>query len=92
MTMFLHSLGIFASVLISVLEFAMLGRALISLLGLDEENKLAVFLFTLTEPIILPIRNLLYRLNWFQDFPLDMAFFFTAILLSVIGTLFRFLM
>lgn len=77
----------FVQVLLFGLETAMLLRAILSWFPIDEENWFVRLLYCLTEPVIMPIRALLERLGWFQDFPLDMSFFFTYILLSIVSML-----
>lgn len=72
-----------ARALIFGLEIAMLLRAVLSWLPLDEENRLVGWLYCITEPIIAPVRALFDKMGWFSDLPLDMPFFFTYILLSV---------
>ncbi len=42
------------------------------------------FLFGVTEPFIVPVRALCDRFGWFEGLPIDMPFFLTFILLSVL--------
>ena len=74
-------------VLLLGLEIAMLLRAILSWFPVDEENRLVSLLYCITEPLILPVRALLEKLGWFQNFPMDMSFFFTYILLSLVSML-----
>ena len=83
----------FAYILISTvdailmaLQIAMFIRAILSWIPGLEENKFSNFLYTVTEPVIMPIRALFDRMGWFQNSPLDAAFFVTYILLAVIST------
>ena len=71
-------------VLLIALQLLMLGRAILSWLPLEEENPVENFLFTLTEPVIAPVRALIDRFGWFEGLPIDMSFFITFILLSVL--------
>ncbi len=73
--------------LLSVLDFAMLGRAILSWIDPMEEGALSSFLYTVTEPIILPFRKLFEKLNWFVGSPLDMPFFFAMISIIILQTL-----
>lgn len=68
---------------LSVLQLAMLIRAIMSWFPL-ESNAFENFLYTITEPIILPVRRLFIYFNWFQNLPIDMSFFVTYLLLSVL--------
>ena len=74
-------------VIIDVLDLAMLLRAILSWIMRGEENGFTAFLYALTEPVIHPIRQLFYKLNWFQETPLDMPFLFAVLLLMVARTL-----
>jgi len=52
----------------------------------DEDNKLAQFLFVVTEPFVYPIRQLLNKIELFSNMPIDMSFMFVMIILIVITT------
>ncbi len=70
-----------------VLELLMLGRALISWLPLPEDSPVENFLYSVTEPVIMPVRSLCERFGWFENLPIDMPFFITFILLSVLSAI-----
>lgn len=74
-----------AVLFVDVISIAMLVRAVLSWLFVDGQSKLGAFLYVVTEPIILPIRALCERFGWFRGTPLDMPFFITAILLTVLS-------
>ena len=74
-------------VLLLGLEIAMLLRAILSWFPINEENAFSNLLYCITEPVIMPVRALLEKLGWFQDLPLDMSFFFTYILISIVSML-----
>jgi uncharacterized protein YggT (Ycf19 family) len=69
--------------ILSVFQLAMLIRAIMSWFPGDS-NKFEVFLYAITEPLILPVRKLFERLNWFQELPIDVSFFVTYLLLSIV--------
>ena len=50
--------------ILSVFQLAMLIRAIMSWFPGDS-NKFEIFLYAITEPLILPVRKLFERLNWF---------------------------
>ena len=54
---------------VSGLQLAMLGRAILSWIPLDEDNPVENFLYGVTEPVIYPIRVLFNKMNWFVGFP-----------------------
>ncbi len=70
--------------IIIVLEMMMLGRAVVSWLPIDEDNPIVNFLYTVTEPVIMPVRTVINYFGWFESFPIDMAFMITFILLSIL--------
>lgn len=70
--------------LISVLQVMMLVRAIMSWFPIDEDGAFFRFINGCTEPVIAPVRTLLEKLNFFQNIPIDMSFFITFLLLSVI--------
>ncbi|MBE6637705.1 MAG: YggT family protein [Ruminococcaceae bacterium] len=85
MLIMLKMLLYFVFYLISAVEIAMLARALLSWIVPDDDSAPMRFLYAITEPFIAPIRALMYHFNIGMDGPLDIPFFVTVILLSVIG-------
>ena len=69
-------------ILLTTVQFAMLARAILSWFPID--NRFVDFLHAITEPFIIPVRMLFEKMNWFSGLPIDMSFFVTYILLSVI--------
>ena len=72
------------SFLLSALQFLMLARAILSWFPVSEDTVIVNFLYAVTEPVIMPVRALLERLGWFEGLPIDMSFFFTFMLLSIL--------
>lgn len=79
----LYFLKITASVLLNVIYFAMLARAILSWFDPMKEWGLSAFLHTLTEPVIMPVRALCEKMNWFEGVPIDIPFMITFILLGI---------
>lgn len=82
-------LYIFAKCISILLDFAMLCmmiRAVLPIFVDVEENRLYTFALIVTEPFIIPVRLIFYKLNIGQDSPIDWSFFATYIILSV-GTM-----
>ena len=71
------------SLFLDAVELAMFLRAVLSWFPI-EPNKFTNLLYAITEPFIYPIRYLFHRMNWFQDSPLDVPFFVTFLLISVL--------
>ena len=78
-------------IFISVLQFAMLARAVLSWIPLGGDGKLngflenlGSFLYCLTEPIIIPFRKLIDRFDSLRSFPLDIPFFVAFLVINMI--------
>lgn len=77
---------------ISVLQFAMLARAVLSWIPMIDGDgkmgefldKLASFLYFLTEPIIIPFRKLFDKFDSLRSFPLDIPFFVAFLVINMI--------
>ena len=86
MKFFLYLVINLCDAFLTVILLAMLARALMSFLFMGEENKFSLFLYSITEPFILPFRALFAKFGWFEGMPLDAAFFFSTVFLSIIQT------
>ena len=73
----------FLLVLLDVVQFALLIRAILSWFDPMQEWRLSQFLFLVTEPVILPLRRLCSRMHWFEGVPMDMPFMLTWMVLLV---------
>ena len=71
---------------IGALQMAMFARAILSWFP-GTFDKLEEFLYTVTEPFIEPVRQLLDRFEIGTGLPIDISFFITFILLSFIQSL-----
>ena len=74
----------FVNFLLIVLHFCMFGRAIMSWFNPDEENKLARFLYFVTEPIVSPVRRMITRLGLFSGLPIDISFLVAFLLIWII--------
>jgi len=72
------------SVMLDAVYIAMLARMILPFFVNPEENRLYALSLLITEPVIIPVRFLMVKLNIGQNSPVDWSFFVTAILLSVI--------
>lgn len=70
-------------IFLTAVQFAMLARAILSWFPMDS-NKFTDFLYTVTEPFIYPVRMLFQKMNWFSGLPIDMAFFVSYLLITVV--------
>ena len=65
------------------MQFLMFGRAITSWFSPDEDNKIARFLYVITEPFVYPIRKLLSKFDFFNNIPIDMSFMVAMVILIV---------
>jgi uncharacterized protein YggT (Ycf19 family) len=77
--------------LIDVVDVAFLLRAIFSWFDPERSWRFSTFLYLVTEPLIVPVRTLCYKKNWFQSTPLDVPFLITILLLSLLQTIIRIL-
>ncbi len=76
-----------AIILITVLELAMFARAIFSWFDQTGESGISTFLYTITEPVIFPVRSLCERMHWFEGLPIDIPFTITWLALMVLQIL-----
>ena len=77
--------------LINLLQIAMFLRAIFSWIDPMGEGKFSLFLFFITEPVILPVRKLFDSHHWFEDFPMDIPFIVVMLLLVLLEAVVSFL-
>ena len=81
----------FVVLFIKVLSYAMMIRAILSWFT-DGSGKFSQFLYVLTEPVIMPIRKLFAKMNWFQNSPIDFSFTFAFLALMIVEMILGFTM
>ena len=89
-------LEVFAStvvLLIDVLQFMMLIRAILSWFPPSGNGGGVIrnFIYTVTEFFIAPVRTFLDRFDWARRSPIDISFLVTILLLSFLSTFFSLL-
>ena len=62
----------------------MVATAIVSWIPTLRESKLGYFLYSCTEPVIRPVRELIYRIPGADNLPIDLSFLAVYILLSLI--------
>ena len=82
------------SIVFTILEFAILARVLISWLPVPKEHRLIQMLYTITEPILAPIRALIekssFGKNMMFDFSPIVAFLLIGIIRNIVLSLIGF--
>ena len=72
------------SLLLSAVSLCMLIRMLLSFFPALQESRVGIFVTVITEPFVIPVRTVLYRLGIGQDSPIDWAFSLTYILIYIL--------
>ena len=75
------------SLLLSIVSTAMFVRAICSFIPPVTETRFFTFLLVITEPVVMPARFLLYKLNIGQQLPIDLSFTIAYFLLIFIEML-----
>lgn len=60
-------------------------RMFMSIIPSDSPSKFELFIFSATEPLVLPVRSILMRSETFQSIPVDFSLIITLIILSVVN-------
>ena len=69
---------------LSAYEILLLVRAICSWSAYFRESRVYVFAFKLTEPILKPVRDLMFRIEFVRRCPLDLSFLVVVILVNLI--------
>jgi len=75
---------------VRVYELLLVARAISSWLPVDLSNPIVNFLFTVTEPLLAPIRNLLFKIPFFANCPLDFSMIVLFMIFEIIQTVLYF--
>lgn len=70
--------------LINVYEFILIARALVSWFPIDQGNPIISFLYTVTEPVLRPVRDLLMRIPALQSLPIDFSIIVVFFILGLV--------
>jgi uncharacterized protein YggT (Ycf19 family) len=71
-------------ILLGIVLGCMFLRAIFSFFPAFQERSWFVFICVITELFVAPVRQLLWRLNIGQQLPVDIAFFLTYVLLTLV--------
>lgn len=87
MTAFIYVVTKLVSVFLGAEQLLMMFRAVLSWLPVDEDSDISNFLFAMTEPVIYPVRMLFDRFEGLDEFPIDLSFIISFMLLSLVQIL-----
>lgn len=80
----LYVLSTTIHLMLNMVMIAMSVRVILSWFVNTEESKLFAITYVISEPIVVPVRFLFYKLNLFQQTPMDISFLVTYLLLWII--------
>ena len=72
------------SALLSVMQVAMLIRAILSWFPQAADSAFGDLIATVTEPVVAPIRALADRFGWFRNSPIDFSFMIAYLLIFLL--------
>ena len=70
--------------LLLVLEIMFFLRALMSFVMIGEDNAFTELLYSVTEPVIFPVRKLCERFGWFENVPMDIPFYISMLTVVIL--------
>lgn len=75
------------SLLLSILQLLLMIRAVLSWLPFDDSAPFVNFVTVVTEPFVFPVRQLLDRISFFSNLPIDLSLFVAYLLLIFVRAL-----
>ncbi len=84
--MLIDILQMFVGTLLRVYEVLFIVRAILSWFPMMQAGGLMNVLYSLTEPILAPIRSVLMRIPFLQNIPIDFSVLVAFLLIDVIRT------
>ncbi|MGN1014658.1 MAG: YggT family protein [Butyricicoccus sp.] len=75
--------------LIRLMEFLLVVRALVSWFPQVQQSQLGDFVYTVTEPLVRPCRELLSRIQALRSMPIDFSALMAFVILEVLENLLR---
>lgn len=79
------------SILLYAFDFLLLVRAICSWVPDFRNSKVYNLSFTLTEPILKPVRKLMWKFDWARRCPIDLSFLVVCILTTILDKLLAYL-
>jgi len=71
--------------ILRLFEILLFIRAILSWFPISRDNAVSRFLESATEPVLLPVRKLLYRIPALQNFPLDLSYIVVFLLIQLLS-------
>ena len=74
------------SLALYVFDLALLARAICSWIPSSRNSMIYRTCYTVTEPILSPVRNLLFRLEWVRRCRIDLSFIVVIVLVNILSS------
>ena len=72
------------ALILRAFEFALLVRAVMSWIMPGDANRFTEFVYGITEPVIAPVRRLLFRVDFCRRCPVDLSFLVVLMLVEIL--------
>lgn len=86
MELFIFIVKAIADGILMAVQIALIVRAVMSWFPFGD-NVISDIAYAVTEPLIIPVRRVLDRFEAVRNFPIDIAFFVTFMIVSILSTL-----
>ncbi len=84
----LRFLQIFMLRLIRVYELLLIARALLSWFPMLQDNRIVMFIYSITEPVLAPVRAALRKIPALYNIPLDFSILVVFLILDILRMMF----
>ncbi|MBE6708670.1 MAG: YggT family protein [Ruminococcaceae bacterium] len=88
MELFIELIRGVADGIVTLLQIAMLVRAVVSWFPGGEDSVIGFVAYTISEPVVIPVRKVLEKFESVRNFPIDMSFFVAFMLVSIMSSVF----
>ena len=87
MELFLLFIASIIRCLLYAMDFFLIIRVVLSWFPGEIDGKIVDFVFCVTEPLVAFVRSIVMRIRVLRDFPFDLSFMFSYILIGILLTL-----
>ena len=71
-------------IVLSLFETCLIVRAILSWIPSARTSRVAQFLNTITEPVVHPVRKLLFKMDWARRLPIDLSILIVFIIITIL--------
>ncbi len=87
------AIGTAVVILLQIIQYAILIRVIVSWLPFPKDNQFIRLLYQITDPVLMPIRNMIERTSWGRNMMIDfspiIAFLILGVLINIIAKSFH---